>query len=63
VSGWAEMIFQEGTSTSLLPPTFRAYGYRTFAGCQYTSYLSNMLRLPIEYVEVTVEAQAQKVYQ
>jgi len=31
-----DKIFQEGTSTLFLPPnTFRAYGYRTFALCQY----------------------------
>jgi len=35
-----------GTSTPLLPHYFpRLYGYRTFAVCHYTSYLSNLLRL------------------
>jgi len=27
--------FQEGTSTPPLPPIFRAFGYRSFAVCQY----------------------------
>jgi len=27
--------FLKGTNTPLLPPTFRAFGFRTFAVCQY----------------------------
>jgi len=44
--------FQEGTRTPPLLSTFRAYGYRTLA----------VFKISVEYVGVTIKAQAHKVY-